>query len=140
MKKEAVISKEVALDDLEKFINNFSKKEVERNTLSELYPDVLDGIMEGFVTFDESTLIPTLKLKEPLKDDQGNTVVSEVNFKTRIKPSDKANIAKGLTIQTDILTYQLRMTAHIVGQPVSFLDKLSSYDYDIVSQISTVFS
>lgn len=134
----SLISKDVALDDLEKFVNHYSKKPVERNTLSESYPDVLEAIMDGNLSFDENQ-IPSLKLKETLRDEDGNSFLDSINFKTRIKPSDKANIGKGLTIQTDILTYQLRMTAHIIGQPVAVLDRLSPYDYDVVSQVAAVF-
>lgn len=134
----SLISKDVALDDLEKFVNHYSKKPVERNTLSESYPDVLEAIMDGNLSFDENQ-IPTLKLQQSLKDEEGNIFLDSINFKTRIKPSDKANIGKGLTIQTDILTYQLRMTAHIIGQPVAVLDRLSPYDYDVVSQVAAVF-
>lgn len=133
------ISKDVALDDLEKFVNHFSKKPVERNTLSESYPDVLEAIMDGNLSFDENQ-VPTLKLNTPLKSENNTEVTLEsLTFKTRVKPSDKANIGKGLSIQTDILTYQLRMTAHIIGQPVAILDRLSPYDYDVVSQVSAVF-
>lgn len=134
----SLISKDVALDDLEKFVNHYSKKPVERNTLSESYPDVLEAIMDGNLSFDENQ-IPSLKLQEALRDEEKNIFLDSINFKTRIKPSDKANIGKGLTIQTDILTYQLRMTAHIIGQPVAVLDRLSPYDYDVVSQVAAVF-
>ena len=134
----SLISKDVALDDLEKFVNHYSKKPVERNTLSESYPDVLEAIMDGNLSFDESQ-VPSLKLQQPLKDEEGNSFLDSINFKTRIKPSDKASLGKGLSIATDILTYQLRLTAHIIGQPIAVLDRLSPYDYDVVSQVSAVF-
>lgn len=137
--KNTAVSKDVALDDLEKFVNYYSKKPVERTTLSESYPDVLDAIMEGHLSFDENQ-VPKLKLKEPIKgEDSGNVALDSLDFKTRIKPSDKANLGKGLSITTDILTYQLRITAHIIGQPIAILDKLSPYDYDVVSQVASVF-
>jgi hypothetical protein len=137
--KNTAVSKEVALDDLEKFVNYYSKKPVERSTLSDGYPDVLDAIMEGYLSFDENQ-VPKLKLKDAIKgEESGNVVLDSLDFKTRIKPLDKANLGKGLSITTDILTYQLRITAHIIGQPISMLDKLSPYDYDVVSQVASVF-
>lgn len=137
--KNTAVSKDVALDDLEGFVNHYSKKPVERSTLSDSYPDVLDAIMEGHLSFDENQ-VPKLKLKNPIKgEDSGNIALDSLDFKTRIKPSDKANLGKGLSITTDILTYQLRITAHIIGQPIAILDKLSPYDYDVVSQVASVF-
>lgn len=138
MKNNEVVSQEVALDDLEKFVNTYSKKLVKRDTLSESYPDVLDAIMEGLLSFDEKQ-VPKFKLKSPLVSDDNSVALAELEFKTRIKPSTKADLGKGLSIQTDILNYQLRITAYIVGQPTAILDKLSPFDYDVVSQISAVF-
>lgn len=136
--KDKAISKEVALDDLEKFVNHYSKKSVERNVLSESYPDVLEAIQDGFLSFDDNQT-PKLKLKHPIKGEEGAVVLDSLDFKTRIKPSDKANIGKGISIAADILTYQLRLTSHIIGQPIAILDKLSTYDYDVVSQVCAVF-
>lgn len=134
---KAVISKEVALVDLENFVNTFAKKPVDPKKLEELYPDVLDAIMEGLFSFENN--IPKLKLKEPIKTDSGEPFLSEIEFKTRIKPSVKAELGKGLSIQVDILTYQLKMTAYIIGQPIAIIDKLSPFDYDAVSQICGAF-
>lgn len=134
---KTVISKEVALVDLENFVNTFAKKPVDPKKLEESYPDVLDAIMEGLFSFENN--VPKLKLKEPIKTDSGDVFLSEIEFKTRIKPSVKAELGKGLSIQVDILTYQLKMTAYIIGQPIAVIDKLSSYDYDAVSQICGAF-
>lgn len=138
-KNEVVISQEVALNELESFVNAFSKKPVERNKLSEMYPDVLDGIMEGYVKFDDNN-VPTVTLREPILNDAETVSVSTVNFKTRIKPTDKANLGRGLSIQTDLLNYNLRLLAHIIGQPLVMVDKFGDYDYDCINQIATVFS
>lgn len=138
MKKE-VVSKEVALNELEKFINSFVKKPVQKDQLENVYPDILDAIMDGFVLFDESGL-PKYKLKFPIKNDEGNVSLSEIIFRTRIKPTQLADIAKGLNLQTDVLTLQLRMTAFIIDQPVAVLDKFERYDLDAINQIASVFS
>lgn len=138
MKKE-VVSKEVALNELEKFINSFVKKPVQKDQLENVYPDILDAIMDGFVLFDESGL-PKYKLKFPIKNDEGNVSLSEISFRTRIKPTQLAEIAKGLNLQTDVLTLQLRMTTFIIDQPVAVLDKFERYDLDAINQIASVFS
>ena len=136
---KTVISKEVALKELESFVNKFVKKPVGLDELEETYPDILDAIIEGYVSFDESGL-PILKLKDPIKSDSGNIVLSEINFKTRIKPTVLASIAKGIDLKNDALSLQLRMVSHIIDQPIQMLDKFERYDYDVINQISTVFS
>ena len=137
--KKTVISKEVALTELEQLINRFVKKPVPFEELEETYPDILDAIMDGFLYFD-GTGVPVLKLKDPIKNDKGDVSVSEINFKTRIKPTTLADIAKGLDLKKEPLMLQLKMVSYIIDQPVQMLDKFERYDYDVISQIATVFS
>jgi hypothetical protein len=137
--KKAVVSKEVALVDLESFINKWVKKPVGKDELEEVYPDVLDAIMDGFLSFDESQ-VPTFKLKDPIKSDSGQISVSEINFKTRIKPTVLADIAEGLNPAKQMFKLQLRMTAHIIGQPVAMIDNFERYDLDVINSVASVFS
>lgn len=137
--KTAVVNKEVALNDLEGFINNWVKKPVQKDQLEDAYPDILEAIVDGFLTFDEGQ-VPTMKLKNPVKNDKGDVSLSEINFATRIKPTTLANLAKGLDVRNDPLNLQLRMVANIIGQPIAILDCLSRYDYDVVSSVASVFS
>lgn len=134
-----VINEEVALQELESFVNKFVKKPVGVEMLKETYPDMLDAIIDGYLSFDEDGL-PTLKLKHPIKSESGNIVLSEINFKTRIKPTALASIAKGIDLKNDALTLQLKMVSYIIDQPVAMLDKFNRYDYDVINQVSTVFS
>src|SRR6478609_2478276 len=134
--KKTVISKEVALKELEQLINRFVKKPVPFEELEETYPDILDAIMDGFLYFD-GTGVPVLKLKDPIKNDKGDISVSEINFKTRIKPTTLADIAKGLDLKKEPLMLQLKMVSYIIDQPVQMLDKFERYDYDVISQIAT---
>lgn len=138
--EQTAVSKEVALEDLGKFINTFVKKPLPKNELEETYPDVLDAIMEGYLSFDESQN-PKLKLKFPVKNTEGTEVVlTDVAFKTRIKPTTLADLAKGLHPQKEVFTLQLKMTSYIIDQPMAMLDKFERYDYDVISQVSSVFS
>ena len=137
--KKAVISKEVALNDLEQFINKFVKKPVAKEKLEETYPDVLDAIMDGYLSFD-GTGVPVLKLKDPIKLEDGSILHSEINFRTRIKPLTLANIAKGLNPQTEVFMLQLKMTSFIIDKDVEMLDNFSRYDWDVIQQLATVFS
>ena len=137
--KKAVISKEVALKELEQLVNRFVKKPVSNDKLEETYPDILDAIMDGYLSFD-GTGIPVLKLKDPIKLEDGSILHSEINFRTRIKPLTLANIAKGLNPQTEVFMLQLKMTSFIIDKDVEMLDNFSRYDWDVIQQLAAVFS
>lgn len=137
--KKAVISKEVALKELEQLVNRFVKKPVANDKLEETYPDILDAIMDGYLSFD-GTGVPVLKLKDPIKLEDGSILHSEINFRTRIKPLTLANIAKGLNPQTEVFMLQLKMTSFIIDKDVEMLDNFSRYDWDVIQQVATVFS
>lgn len=136
--KTVLIDKQVALADLGSFVNANVKRPVGVEDLEKTYPDILDAIMDGFLTFNDGA--PIYKLKNPIKTDEGNVSVAELSFLTRIHPSTLASLAKGLHPQHEVFALQLKMTAYIIGQPTAFLDKLSKYDYEAVVSISSVFS
>ena len=133
------VSKEVALTELETFVNKFVKKPVPLNELEETYPDILQGIMDGLVTFGEDG-VPIYTLKFPIKTDEGDVFLSVINFKTRIKPTTLADLAKGLHPQKEVFMLQLKMTSYIISQSIGMLDKFDRYDYDVINNISAVFS
>ena len=133
-----VVSKEVALSELESFVNSNVKKPVSIENLEDFYPDVLDAIIDGYLSFEDGS--PIYTLKEPIKNDKGDVSIIEIKFKTRIKPTTLADLAKGLHPQTEAYTLTLRMTSFIIGQPMVMLDKFGRYDFDAISQIATVFS
>ena len=140
---KTVIEKEVAIAELGDLVNKYVKKHVRtpatNDDLEKGYPDVLDAIMDGFLSFNAEGL-PVFKLSSPIKSQEGNVVLDEVTFKTRIKPLTLADLAKGLHPQNEVFTLQLRMTSYIIGQPVAMLDKFSAYDYDVISQVGSIFS
>lgn len=133
------VNKEVALIDLETFVNKFLKTPVEYDKLEKLYPDVLLAIQDGLVTFDPQG-VPVYTLKDPIKPIVGDTPITTINFITRILPLRLATITKGLNLQEDQLMVNAKMTAEIIGQGLGILDKFSRYDYDVITQIATVFS
>ena len=139
MKNKEVVNEEVALNELEVFINKFVKKPVPIEELKDTYPDILDAIMDGYLSFNADG-IPVLKLKSPIKNVNGDVSISEINFRTRIKPTTLADLAKGLNAQKEIFTLQLRMVAYIIDQPTVMLDSFGRYDYDVLTQVATVFT
>ena len=107
--------------------------------LEETYPDILDAIMDGFLSFD-GTGLPVLKLKDPIKNEAGTVSLSELNFRTRIKPTTLRDLAKGIDLKKDPIGLNLKMIAYITDQTEVMVDNYSRYDYEVISQICTVFS
>lgn len=137
--KKKVISKEIALKEVHTLITRFVKKPVPIEKIEETYPDILDAIMDGYLSFD-GTGLPVFKLKDPITLEDGTVFISEINFRTRIKPLTLANIAKGLNPQTEVFMLQLRMTSFIIDKDVEMLDNFSRYDWDVIQQVSAIFS
>jgi hypothetical protein len=139
MNKKTVISKEIALKEVETLINRFVKRPIKFEEIEETYPDILEAIMDGYLSFD-GTGVPVLKLKHPILSDKGNVVLDVINFRTRIKPTALRDIAKGLDLKKDPIGLQLKMIAFITDQPELMIDNYEVYDYDVLSQICTIFS
>lgn len=137
--KEKVISKELALNDLESLINKFVKRPDAREVLEKKYLDVLEAIQDGFLSFDEE-MNPVFKLKNAIKNDKGEVSISEIKFKTRILPSQLTELAKGLHPVDDLFLLQNKMTGFIISQPIAILDKFSRYDLDVINQLASIFS
>lgn len=139
MKKEKVISEDVALNDLELFVNQFVKRPDPREDLKKKHLDILEAIQDGFLVFD-ADMNPTLTLKNPIKNDKGEVSISEIKFVTRILPSKLTELAKGLHPVDDLFLLQNKMTGFIISQPVAMLDKFSRYDLDVINQLAAIFS
>jgi hypothetical protein len=136
---KTVVNKEVALEDLKRLVNKYVKRPDETEKLEEKYPDVLFAIMDGFLSIDENS-IPTYKLKDAILTEKGDVYLSEIKFKTRILPSQMTSLAKGLHPINDLYLIQNKMLCEIIDVNVVILDKFSKYDYEALSQISSIFS
>lgn len=136
--QKTVISEEIALNELEKFVNEWVDKPESKDKLRESYPHMFDALMVGNLIIDEEK-IPVYKLANSIKNDAGEVSKSEVTFKTRISPINQARIGKGLNIQLDQLQYALNCISYIIGEPINMLDKFSKKDYNTVREVSSVF-
>ena len=139
------ISKEVAISELTKFLQKYKRKEFRKGELTEdkiedNFPDVIEAIQDGLVVFDDKHH-PTLTLRFPIETENKDKDLGiyEVSFRSRIKPSDKANIMDGLNLQTQQGKYVLKFMSYITGMSGNELDKLDPEDYDTINQISSVF-
>ena len=137
-KNKSVISEELALVELSKFVDMWVDGTVEESELKESYPSIFDAICKGNLVFNDD-LEPVYELINPIKNDDGAVSISTVNFKTRITPTNQARLAKGIDIKNDQIQFMLVCIAHIIGQPIAMLDKFSKKDYIAIRELSTVF-
>ena len=136
--KDDLIPKDVALMELSKFVENWTFEKQEDWKIEDNYPQVLSSIRKGLLVFDDD-LKPTLTLLNPIKDVDGNIVVEKIEFRTRLKPTDLANITKGLDISKQQVEYTLRCLSYITGKDKAYLDKFCKFDYKAIEQTATVF-
>lgn len=139
MNKKSVISKDVALAEIETLINKFVKKPVQYDEIEETYPDVLDALMDGYLSINADG-VPVLKLKDPVLAESKSVQLDTINFITRIKPTELREVAKGIDFKKDPLGLQMKMIAFITDQTEKMVDKYSRYDYDVIAQVCTIFS
>lgn len=137
MKNENVITEEVALNDLELFVNEWVEKPEPRENLKEFYPMMLEALMTGNLVLENN--VPVYNLATPVKNVKGEVSVSEITFRTRISPSNQAGLGKGLNIQLDQLQYALNCISYIVNQPIAIIDNFGRRDYNTVREIASVF-
>ena len=135
--KEKAISEEVALNELEAFIHEWVEKPDPKDKLKELYPLILDSLINGNLVLEKN--VPVYKLINPVYNVKGEISISEVTFKTRISPSNQAGLGKGLNIQLDQLQYALNCISYIINEPIAIIDNFSKKDYNTVREISSVF-
>lgn len=129
---------EVAIPELKNFINpHLVGEQLEDAEVKENYPAVLRALKEGKLILTEDK--PKLILTEPVKNEAGDEVLTEVEFRTRIRPNELANLSKGLNLSKDSFQYALRCTAFIINQPQSYLNKLGKFDYTVIQQLSGAF-
>lgn len=137
MKKEKVISEEVALIDLESFVNEWVEKPEPKDKLAELYPMMLEALVNGSLVLENN--VPVYNLVDPVKNVKGEVSISEITFRTRISPSNQASLGKGLNIQFDQLQYALNCISFIINQPIAIIDNFGKRDYNTVREIASVF-
>lgn len=135
--KNGAIEEKVALQELTNFLNIHLMSQVKEEEVKEDYPILLKAVESGNLILNEE---PVYKLTQPLKGEESQEVIlEEVKFKTRIKPSQLANLSRGLNLSKDSFQYALACTAFIISQPKGFLDKFNKRDYTVIQQLSAVF-
>lgn len=135
-----VISREAAIEEFRDFLNAYTRRKTFSNEkIEEDYPDAIEAVQLGLLVFNEKKT-PTFTLETPIKSEEGTVVLDKVVFRTRIKPSTKADLASGIDLRKDSVKFALNIAAYIVDQPRSMLDKFEPFDYDVIQQVGSVFS
>lgn len=137
MSKEKVISEDVALNDLELFINEWVEKPEPKDKLIESYPLIFEALMSGNLVLENN--IPVYKMVTPIKNVKGEVSISELSFRTRISPMNQARLGKGLEIQKDQLQYALNCICYIIDKSPQEVDHFGKRDYNTVREIASVF-
>lgn len=138
MEKEKVMSEELALDELEKFIGEWVEKPEPKDKLKESYPLMLESLISGNLVLENN--VPLYELIVPVKNVKGEISLSSITFKTRISPVNQANLGKGLNIQLDQLNYILNCVCFIIGQPKEIVDHFRGKDYNTINEIASLFT
>ena len=136
------ISEDVALKEFTQFLSKYKKREFRKGTMTkdrifEDYPNVIDAIMDGLLTFKDN--VPVLTLREPIDAGDDDFALREITFRTRIRPSDQARIMDGLNLQTQQAKYVIKFLAYVTGLAQGEIDLLDKEDYDTINQLASVF-
>lgn len=132
------VSKEIAVQEVMDFVEyhlDIVKKDYE---IESDYPQIVKAIEDGRLSFNEKK-IPTLVLKEPILNAEGQVSLDTITFRTRIKPTQLAEVMKGVDLQKNQLEYSLRALSYLTGQVRAMLDNFGKIDYKTIDQIATVF-
>lgn len=137
--QKKVMSEELAVNELERFINEWVDKPEPKEKLAESYPNILDGLISGNLVLNENNE-PIYTLRNPVKSVDGTVIKSEVKFKTRILPTTQESLSKGVDLNKDQVRFMNICIAHISGCTVKAeLDLFSKKDFNTIREISTVF-
>ena len=132
-----LISEELVLNELESFIQEWVEKPFKRKDLKDVFSKTYSALESGNLTLIDN--VPTYKLNTPIKDEDGEEAITEVNFQTRIVPSEQAKLGKGIDIFNDELEFQLRSISYIIGQPKAIIDKFNKKDYNTIREVASFF-
>jgi len=138
MKVEFTVAEEVAIKEVKDLVEFYTDEEFEGYAVEDTYPHVVKASKMGLLIIGDD-MVPTYKLREPIKTESGGIAVEEIKFLTRLTISQRKSLMKGLDPQKDSFELMMKSFAMIIGQPVAMLDKLSRFDLKALEQIVTLF-
>lgn len=137
--EEFVIAEEAAIPELKAFIEYHLDETIEESRVKDDYAEVLKALTLG--NLDISNIdAPVLKLKKPIMRENGIVDTDEVKFLTRVGKNKLAELARGIDMTKDSLTFANKMTAYLIQQPVmAMLDKYGKSDLKIIDKVVGLF-
>ena len=135
--KKVGMSKEAALEELSKLVEDFTFSKMTDPKIEATYPQVLNALIEGTLSLGSE---PKYVLREPICFKTGAIDIEEVSFRTRVTVSDKEKIARTIDMKDDPLGYSYATMAFIMNlKSKAYLDKMGRYDLKVCEQLSTLF-
>jgi len=98
---------------------------------------LIDNMTQGLLSVNDDKSL-RYKLKEPLKSEDGDVLMEEINFKPRIRVSELNKRLKGIKAN-DIEGRMLAYIAAITGENTGKIGQLYTEDYEVCSAIVNYF-
>jgi len=138
MSFEIKIDYEVALKDVNAYLDKKRMLPKRRETLTPAVEAVAEGISLGFIVIaNDSTITHTLI--DPIKDKvTGENALETLTYKSRLEPSEVNKKISALKVQNQT-TQTVAVASLLTEQPVGMLDKLEPQDRNICDCISLFF-
>lgn len=136
LKEKDKISPEVALKMMQDFVERWTYVEEDFSKIEEQYPQALQAIRKGILIFNDKQE-PTYTLAFPLESE--NDPISQINFKTRIKPLTLSNITKGIDVSKNQVLFTLKCISHLADIKEGDINRLEKFDYKVIEQVCTCF-
>lgn len=136
------ISREIAVSELVDFVKKHKKKEAKKGKITieyveEQYPSVIEAIENGLLSFPNGNAV--YELFEPVKDTDGNIVLKEIKFRSRVKTYEMIEMMDGLDMAKNQGSYTFKILALASQQPIAMLKKLEDEDFEVMTQLTAVF-
>lgn len=113
-------------------------KESSRVENQEFGDHIINAIVDGTITIDETTKKMTVKLDFPLTDDQGHETISELVVKPRLTVKELNEKLNGLK-KGNSVDAQPAYIAAITENPIGLIKKLDTQDYSLLINIVVYF-
>lgn len=143
--KGAVMSKEVAEKELEKWFDHRKVKEKVRNNPDEtlgydvIREALIDGFMYGQLIFDKESGILIQKLLWPVEKESGEILISELNWKPRIKERDLTEPMKGIKSTDSTGRMKAYISAYTGVNRIHLGSMDLADDFSLAQSINTYF-
>ena len=134
---EPAVTKEVAIKDIEKWLDKVGVAESEREENKTFIEKITNAIEDGRVFIEDDFLKQILKF--PIKDKDGNPVTKDLKYKTSLSLEEvhpKLQLVKATDAHGSMLAYVSALT----GVSSGMLKKMNSQDYKISQAIAVFFA